>query len=230
MSDGISVGISVGRAGASSVVVTVRSTVLVTVTGAGGSRSASAAAPRQRKKKAMAASRVRPKRMPRSIGSAPPDFFAGRIFIAPTYYWGLTLNTQSILTPDLGYFIHPPLEFTMYWVLHIAVLAAPVVLVWGMGHRPRWSWLRVTAGWSAGWMGVTMLVNAVTDSNYGYLNGLPPGPSLLDHLGPWPWYLVTGLGLLGVVWAVVMTWPWERLSRADTSGTRRGCVPPSPAR
>lgn len=151
------------------------------------------------------------------------------VFIAPTYYWGLTLNTQSILTPDLGYFVSPPLEYAMYWFLHIAVLAAPIVLVWGMGYRPRWSWLRVTAGWSAGWMGVTMLVNALTGSNYGYLNGLPPGPSLLDHLGPWPWYLVTGLGILGVVWAGVMTWPWERLSRADTSGTRRGCVPPSPA-
>ena len=41
-----------------------------------------------------------------------------------------------------------------------------------------------------------MLVNVATGSNYGYLNGTPPGPSLLDVMGPWPRYLFVGAGLV----------------------------------
>lgn len=135
-------------------------------------------------------------------------------FLAPSYYWGLTLNTQSIITPDLSYAFHPVSEYFMYWGLHIAVFAVPLVMVFSLGHRPRWRWLRATAWWSAGWMGATMAFNAATNSNYGYLNGLPPIPSALDYLGPWPWYLLVGIGLLGTVWAGVMTWPFERRSRS----------------
>lgn len=55
-------------------------------------------------------------------------------WIAPTYYWGLTLNVQSIVTPDLGYAVDPALEYVMYWFLHAAVLIAPIILV--VVHRP----------------------------------------------------------------------------------------------
>ncbi|GAB3710648.1 TIGR02206 family membrane protein [Corynebacterium nasicanis] len=134
-------------------------------------------------------------------------------WIAPTYYWGLTLNVQSLLTPDLSYAVDPRLEYHMYWLLHGAVLIAPIALVWGRGHRPTWAWYRYTWLLSLGWMATTMLVNVATDSNYGYLNGTPPGRSLLDVMGPWPTYLAVGCGALGVVWAG-MTWPWGRLRRS----------------
>src|SRR5690606_9548128 len=58
--------------------------------------------------------------------------------IVTSYFWGLTLNLQSFITPDLNYFQVPALEFAMYWLLHIAALIAPVVLVWGLGFQPTW--------------------------------------------------------------------------------------------
>lgn len=133
-------------------------------------------------------------------------------WVAPTYYWGLTLNVQSLLTPDLSYFVDPRLEYLMYWLLHAAVFIAPIVLVWGRGMRPTWTWYQVTWVFSLAWMAVTMLINVVTGSNYGYLNAHPPGRSLLDAMGPWPTYLGVGCGILAVTWAG-MTWPWERLRR-----------------
>lgn len=133
-------------------------------------------------------------------------------WVAPTYYWGLTLNVQSLLTPDLNYFVDPRLEYLMYWLLHAAVFIAPIVLVWGRGMRPTWTWYQVTWVFSLAWMAVTMLINVVTGSNYGYLNAHPPGRSLLDAMGPWPTYLGVGCGILAVTWAG-MTWPWERLRR-----------------
>lgn len=131
---------------------------------------------------------------------------------APTYYWGLTLNVQSLLTPDLSYFVDPRLEYLMYWLLHAAVFIAPIVLVWGRGMRPTWAWYQVTWVFSLAWMAVTMLINVVTGSNYGYLNAHPPGRSLLDAMGPWPTYLGVGCGILAVTWAG-MTWPWVRKSK-----------------
>jgi uncharacterized membrane protein YwaF len=33
-------------------------------------------------------------------------------------------------------------------------------------------------------------VNTALDSNYFWIRGKPPVPSLLDYMGPWPWYIM----------------------------------------
>lgn len=135
------------------------------------------------------------------------------------YYWGLTLNLQSVLTPDLNYLQFPVLEFAMYWILHAAVLIAPIVLTWGLGYRPTWRGYAFTFGATVAWAAVAFVVNLMTGSNYSYVSGGPAGASLLDVLGPWPLYLLSVAGLMLVVWGL-MTWPWEtEKSRAAT------CIP-----
>lgn len=127
--------------------------------------------------------------------------------IAITYYWGLTLNLQSIVTPDLNYFHAPALEYVAYWVFHIAVLLAPIVFVWGAGERPSWRGYTVSLGATAAWAAVAGTVNAITGANYGYLAHAPVGPSALDFLGPWPQYLLWEGVLIVAVWALI-TLPW----------------------
>ncbi|MFC0672938.1 YwaF family protein [Brachybacterium hainanense] len=131
------------------------------------------------------------------------------------YFWGLTLNTQSLLTPDLVYLSHPALEFAEYWFAHGTALIAPIVLVWGMGHRPTWRGFAVAYGAALAWAGLALGVNAATGANYGYLSRAPEGASLLDVLGPWPWYVVSEAVLAAAVWAL-MTLPWT-LRRAARS-------------
>lgn len=128
--------------------------------------------------------------------------------IAISYYWGLTLNLQSLITPDLNYFHIPVLEFTMYWVLHVVAFVAPIVLVWGSGYRPTWRGYALTFAATCAWSALAMAVNAFTGANYGYLSRAPVGPSVLDVLGPWPVYIVWEGVLVLTVWAL-MTWPWE---------------------
>lgn len=128
--------------------------------------------------------------------------------ISTAYYCGLTLNVQAILTPDCDYRSLPALEFSMYWFLHIAVLLGPILLVWGEGYRPTWKGFGTAYGITGIWALTAMSVNFLIGSNYGYLNGAPPGPSALDFMGPWPTYLFVGMGLLAFAWAVLMTWPW----------------------
>lgn len=128
--------------------------------------------------------------------------------IAICYFWGLTLNLQSVMTPDLNYFTYPVLEFGMYWFLHIAVLVVPMMFVWGFGYRPTWRGYGIAYAATIVWAGVAILANLVTGANYAYLSHGPAGPSVLDLLGPWPIYILWEGVLIALVWAL-MTWPWE---------------------
>jgi uncharacterized membrane protein YwaF len=38
-------------------------------------------------------------------------------------------------------------------------------------------------------------VNGVLGSNFGFASRPPDNPSLIDHLGPWPWYLCSMFGI-----------------------------------
>ena len=144
--------------------------------------------------------------------------------IAICYFWGLTLNLQSVITPDLNYFDYPVVEFAAYWFLHIAALVVPIVFVWGLGYRPTWRGYGVAYAAAIGWALVAIGVNAVTGANYAYLSHAPAGPSALDLLGPWPFYILWELIIVAVVWAL-MTWPWEARGRSvrqdETIGTLR---------
>ncbi|HLS15601.1 MAG TPA: TIGR02206 family membrane protein [Beutenbergiaceae bacterium] len=131
--------------------------------------------------------------------------------ISICYFWGLTLNLQSLLTPDLNFYTVPAVEFAMYWFLHIAVFLTPVVFVAGLGYRPTWLGYLATCAATLVWAGVAAVVNAITGANYGYLSRAPEGPSALDFLGPWPLYLVVVAAILAVAWAL-MTIPWASIT------------------
>lgn len=133
--------------------------------------------------------------------------------IAITYYWGLTLNIQSVITPDLVYFHAPVFEYVAYWFFHIAALLTPIVFVWGLGYRPTWRGYGIAFAATLGWAGTAGTANALTGANYGYLARAPEVASALDLLGTWPIYILWEFVLVAGVWALI-TWPWTRRSGA----------------
>ena len=51
-----------------------------------------------------------------------------------TYFWGIILNPQAIITPDVIYYFSPRwLRFATYWFFHIVALAVPLGLTFGLG-------------------------------------------------------------------------------------------------
>lgn len=134
-----------------------------------------------------------------------------------TYYWGLVLSSQALITPDIGTpkdgapdFPHH--LFVTFFTLHVLVVLAAIYLTWGRGMRPRWRDYRLAVIATLAWAAATFTFNVVTGTNYGYLNRKPPTASLLDVLGPWPVYLLAEVAIVLIVWAL-MTWPWERARR-----------------
>lgn len=137
--------------------------------------------------------------------------------VALTYFWGLTLTPQAVITPDLSPDFPDP-GFILYWGMHLMAVWAAIYLVWGLGLRPDWRSYRTAIGTTAVWAVSVFVFNLVADTNYGYLNAKPGSASILDLLGPWPWYVLAEIVLIATVWAL-MTWPWVALTAS------RGPVP-----
>ena len=128
---------------------------------------------------------------------------------ALTYYWGLTLSSQALISPAFTSPDFPSVQFLAFWGMHLLVVWAAIYLTWGRGMRPTWHSYRIVVVTTAIWAVVTLMFNRIAGTDYGFLNHKPATASALDVLGPWPFYILTGGTLLVIVWAL-MTWPWQR--------------------
>ena len=128
--------------------------------------------------------------------------------VALTYFWGITLTTQAVATPDLAAdFPHP--VFLLFWVMHVGTVWTAVHLTWTRGIHPDWRRYRLAVVVTAAWLVAVFCLNLAIGSNYGYVNAKPGSATALDLLGPWPWYVLAEVAIIAAVWAL-MTWPWVR--------------------
>jgi hypothetical integral membrane protein (TIGR02206 family) len=140
-----------------------------------------------------------------------------RLAATITYLWGLTLTMQGIVTPELQT-AFPGLRWWMFWAMHLLIVWAAVHLVWSVRIHPTWRTYKQTVAITLGWLVLTFDFNVLAGTNYGYLNEKPKGPTILDLLGPWPFYLLVEIAVAASVWALLV-WPWIREHR--TSGRHR---------
>jgi hypothetical integral membrane protein (TIGR02206 family) len=132
------------------------------------------------------------------------------------YYGTLAGTTMALLTPDLpGPF--PSFSTVQFFISHGLVVASILFLVGAKQARPR-----TGSVWRA-MVGLNLFAvfaaafNAAFGTNYMYLRSKPESPSLLDYLGPWPWFLLSGevvaLALFALLW-----FPFRSSRRFDASG------------
>ncbi len=139
--------------------------------------------------------------------------------VALTFFWGLTLTIQGIVTPALHEDLPHPRYFA-FWALHLLIVWAAVYLVIGLGLVPRWRDYAGTVATTLGWAVATYAFNVVADTNYGYLLR-KPGSSILDFFGPWPWYVVEEIAVVVIGWAA-MTWIAQRAAGGEIKLPLRG--------
>jgi hypothetical integral membrane protein (TIGR02206 family) len=130
---------------------------------------------------------------------------------ALTYYWGLVLSVQALVSPVLKSPDFPNYQFLAFWAIHLLVVWAAIYLTWGRGHRPTWRSYRIAIAVTCAWAAITLTFNTIAGTNYGFLNRKPDTASLLDVMGPWPVYVFVASALVLAVWTL-MTWPWERIA------------------
>jgi hypothetical integral membrane protein (TIGR02206 family) len=120
------------------------------------------------------------------------------------YFWGLTASLQAVLTPSLdGVDRFPSFIYWHYFMTHSGVVVAATFLAFGLGLTARRGAVRRVFLATVAWAGVAAAGNLVTGGNYMFLRERPQTASLLDYMGPWPWYLfsaaILALGLFALL-------------------------------
>lgn len=126
------------------------------------------------------------------------------------YFLGVGGAIQALLTPDAGRYGFPHVRFFTTFVSHGLLVSAPLYMTIVEGYRPEVGSIgRVLLELIALAL-VVGLVNWRLGSNYMYLMRPPDTPSLIDKLGPWPWYLLSLLGIalavFGVLYLPFVSW------------------------
>jgi hypothetical integral membrane protein (TIGR02206 family) len=134
-----------------------------------------------------------------------------------SYFWGLAGTLQAVVTPDLPQHF-PSFPYFQYYVAHGGVVIAALVLVVGLRLHPRRFAVVKVAGLTIAYAAVVGVVDALTGADYMYLRAKPPGPTLLDLLGPWPVYMLSA-AVIGFVLFAILDSPF-RLSQGSAKALR----------
>jgi hypothetical integral membrane protein (TIGR02206 family) len=127
-------------------------------------------------------------------------WFSKPVLVEISYFWGLGGALEALVTPDMP-FRFPHFVYFQYYVEHGAIVLGALYLVFTLGLRPRPGAVLRVFSITAAYAAFVGLADWATGGNYMYLRQIPPTGTLLDYLGPWPWYI----GTCAIVALVVFT-------------------------
>jgi hypothetical integral membrane protein (TIGR02206 family) len=136
----------------------------------------------------------------------------GAIVVELTYFWGLSASLQSVLTPNLDQ-AFPSIFYFTYFTAHSGAVVAAILLVFGLGVAPRHGAVGRVYLATAAFAILAGAGDLLTGGNYMFLREKPARASLLDLMGPWPWY-IGAAALLALVLYVLLDLPFTRRRRA----------------
>jgi hypothetical integral membrane protein (TIGR02206 family) len=118
------------------------------------------------------------------------------------YYGALSGTAMALLTPNL-WESFPSLSTVQFFIAHGLVVTACLYLVWSGQARPRpGSVARAMLALNI-FAAIVGTFDLVFKTNYMYLRAKPQNASLLDFLGPWPWYIVASEGVAFVLFLLL---------------------------
>ena len=140
------------------------------------------------------------------------------------YFLGIAGASQAILTPDLGIYDFPHFRYYQVFVSHGLIVSSAVYMTVVQRYRPTLKSLGRVLVWSNVYLLFVGIVNALIGSNYMFVAHKPETPSLIDMLGPWPWYILA-LEAIGFVLFFLLYLPF---AIRDIRARRSSAVTGSP--
>jgi hypothetical integral membrane protein (TIGR02206 family) len=120
------------------------------------------------------------------------------------YFWGLSGTLIAMLTPDVDQGFPDP-HCVSFFALHGGVAISAALMVFGMGVRPRPRANLRAWGITNLYAVIVAVIDGLANENFLYLRRKPSQPSLLDVMGPWPWYILAADVLAFVIfWALML--------------------------
>jgi hypothetical integral membrane protein (TIGR02206 family) len=105
------------------------------------------------------------------------------------YLLGIGGALQALLTPDIGIYGFPHFRFFQTYISHGLLVTSAIYMTVVEGMRPTWKSVLRVAVISNLYLIVMFGVNFLIGSNYMFVAHKPAGPTVLDALPAWPWYI-----------------------------------------
>ncbi|MDQ0154814.1 YwaF family protein [Robertmurraya andreesenii] len=126
------------------------------------------------------------------------------------YFLGIAGASQALITPEL-FFGFPHFRFFQFFITHILIIWVALFYVFVKGYK-----ITRKGMWQAfGFLNIAaftaFFVNRLTGGNYMFLSQKPSNPSLLDYLGPYPFYILVLEGIALVLF-IILYLPWKKRS------------------
>lgn len=106
------------------------------------------------------------------------------------FFAGIGGAFQAMLTPvlDLGF---PHFRFFHFFYTHIGIILTALYYTWIKGYKPTFKGILITMFVLNVWLPLIFTINILTQGNYMFLREKPLSGSILDFLGPYPWYILS---------------------------------------
>ncbi len=114
-----------------------------------------------------------------------------RFLFGVLYFWTVVGAGNAIFTPDLKVDF-PSHEYFVYFMGHCFLVIGSLYAAIVYKLYPGWKDLKNAIIGTNMYVVLSLVINYSIGSNYFYTLGKPDVPTLLDFLGPWPVYLITG--------------------------------------
>lgn len=106
------------------------------------------------------------------------------------FFAGIGGAIQAVATPvlDINF---PHFRFFHFFYTHFGIILTALYFTWVRGYRPTFKGLIQTMIILNILLPFLFAINFIVDGNYMFLQEKPRGGSLLDFLGPYPWYVLS---------------------------------------
>lgn len=125
------------------------------------------------------------------------------------YFVGIGSSIQALATPDLGMFSFPHIRYILFFISHgsvfLSCLLMTVIGTYRLRQRSLWVTVLIVNVYGV----CIYLLDRWLGANYMYLTKKPGGSSLLDVLGPWPWYIVSAEAIT-IACFYILYWLYRR--------------------
>jgi hypothetical integral membrane protein (TIGR02206 family) len=116
--------------------------------------------------------------------------FKNQFIFEMAYLLGVGAAIQPLLTSEVGAYGFPHFYAFQIFISHGGIITAALFMAIVEGMRPTGASLKRVILWGNLYLVLVTMINFLLDSNYLYTHHKPHIPTLLDALGPWPWYIL----------------------------------------
>lgn len=132
-----------------------------------------------------------------------------------TFFWGLGGAAQAMITPELFY-PFPHFRFFHFFIAHICIILACLYMTWVEQVRPTHRSVWKAMGFLNLLLPIALFANWLTGGNYLFVSQKPSNPSLIDYLGPYPWYIASlELAAIFLFYLLYLPFAWKKQSVSD---------------